>query len=167
MEVNRWKITKQSIEDREVADLWMDGLTNPIEYLQIGPTTVPLDLGSIDRCTREDTCQMVQPRVRPNPQLRRWSSPSTWSLVVTLQWQLRGIFQQFQPSQPSMVTYKWTSPPPFPRALLVILTTIDKSASARNIVAALHLRVTPKGFRTQGTCIIYLRLRQSKDNNYW
>nr|BAD37628.1 hypothetical protein [Oryza sativa Japonica Group]BAD38356.1 hypothetical protein [Oryza sativa Japonica Group] len=37
------------------------------------------------------------------------------------------------------------------RRLLVFLTTTDKSASPRNTVVTLHLRMTPKGYRTQRT----------------
>nr|AAT81689.1 hypothetical protein [Oryza sativa Japonica Group]ABF97620.1 hypothetical protein LOC_Os03g41860 [Oryza sativa Japonica Group] len=58
------------------------------------------------------------------------------------------------------------SPDYYGKFLLVFLTTTDKSGNPRNTAVALHLRVTPKGYRTQGTCVIYLRLRRSKDNNY-
>ncbi len=52
------------------------------------------------------------------------------------------------------------------RCVLVFLTSTNKSASARNTAIALHFRVTRKGYRTQEMCVIYLRLRLSKDNNY-
>ncbi len=59
MEEKRWKIIVQSIIARRVADLWMNGPTNPLEHLQLGPTTMPLSLGSIKRGTGD---KMGQPR---------------------------------------------------------------------------------------------------------
>ena len=38
------------------------------------------------------------------------------------------------------------------KCLLVFLMITDKSASVRDTVIALHLRVTPKGYRTGSVC---------------
>ncbi len=58
-------------QGHRVADLWMDGPKNPLEYLQMGPTTVPLDLGYIKQSPRKIGGPDGQAQVRPNPHLHR------------------------------------------------------------------------------------------------